>query len=62
MFFQLLTPLTPKSKYHLISPYNITPESHVKVTRVKEMIVKKILLVSTLGSVWRTVWRIHILM
>ena len=62
MFFQLLTPLTPKSKYHLISPYNITPESHVKVTRVKEMIVKQILLVSTLGSVWRTVWRIHILM
>ena len=37
-FFQLLTPLTPKGKYHLISPYNITPESHVKVTRVKEMI------------------------
>ena len=29
--------LTPKSDEHLISPYNITPESHIKVMRIKEM-------------------------
>ena len=28
-------PVTPMSDSHLISPYNITPESHVKVTRIK---------------------------
>ena len=26
------------SDQHLVSPYNVTPESHIKVTRVKEMI------------------------
>ena len=31
-------PLTSKSDWHQISPYNISPESHVKVTRIKEMI------------------------
>ena len=35
-----LNPLTPKSDQHLISPYNITPESHIKVKRIKEMINK----------------------
>ena len=30
--------LIPKSDEHLISPYNITPESHIKVMRIKEMI------------------------
>ena len=30
--------LMPKSDNHLISPYNITPESHINVTRIKEMI------------------------
>ena len=30
--------LPPKSDQHLISPYNITPESHIKVSRIKEMI------------------------
>ena len=30
--------LAPKSDQHLISPYNITPESHIKVMRMKEMI------------------------
>ena len=30
--------LTPKSDKHLISPNNITPELHIKVTRIKEMI------------------------
>ena len=27
-----------KSDKHLISPYNITPELHFKVMRIKEMI------------------------
>ena len=31
-------PLTPKGDQHLISPYNISPESHIKVMRIKEMI------------------------
>ena len=31
-----LNPLTPKSG-HQISPYNITPESNIKVTRTKVM-------------------------
>ena len=51
--------LNPKSDQHLISPYNITPESHMKVTRIKKMITnkkkllisKQIFLVSTSGSV-----------
>ena len=33
--------LTPKSDQHLISPNNITPESHIYVTRRKEMIITK---------------------
>ena len=33
-----LNPLTPKSDSHLVSPYNITPKSHIKVTRIKEII------------------------
>ena len=37
LFFKI-NPLTPKSDHHLISPYNITPESHIKVMRIKEMI------------------------
>ena len=32
-------PLNPKSDKHLISPYNITPGSHIKVMRMKEMII-----------------------
>ena len=34
----LFNHLTPKSDKHLISPYNITPESYIKVARMKEMI------------------------
>ena len=30
--------LTLKSDLHLISPYNITPESYIKVMRITEMI------------------------
>ena len=29
---------TPKSDQHLISPYNITTESHINIMRIKEMI------------------------
>ena len=58
------------SDQHLISPYNITPKSHIKVTRkkgndhqrLKLLIVKKILLVSTSKNVLRTAWRIFLLM
>ena len=64
-----VNPLAPKSDKHLISSYNITPESHSKVMKKKEvitsvrlLIVELILLVSTLGNVKRTVWRICISM
>ena len=48
-------PLTTKSDQHLISPYNITCESHIKVWENKGnghqlkmvLIVKQILLIST---------------
>ena len=33
-----MNPLTPKSDQHLISPYNITLESNIKVMRIEEMI------------------------
>ena len=54
-----IKPLIPESDQHLISPYNITPESNIHVMRIKEMIinwrtswiVKQILPVSTLGHV-----------
>ena len=36
-----VNPLNPKSDQHLISPYNITFESHVKVMRIKEMITNE---------------------
>ena len=32
-----LNPFTPKSDQLQISPFNITPESNIKVTRIKEM-------------------------
>ena len=34
-------PLNPKSDYPLISPYNMTPESLVKVMRIKERITRE---------------------
>ena len=34
----LFNPLIPMSDSHLISPCNVTPESHIKVMRIKEMI------------------------
>ena len=41
MFTSVLNSLNPKSDKHLISPYNITPESHIKVMRITEMITNK---------------------
>ena len=41
MKFIPVNPLTPKSDKYLISPYNITLESHIKVMRRKEMITNK---------------------
>ena len=34
-----LNPLIPESDQHLISPFNITPESNIHVMRIKEMII-----------------------
>ena len=36
--FDPFNSLNPKSDQHPISPYNITPESHIRVRRIKEMI------------------------
>ena len=38
LYNTVVNPFTPKSDWHLISPYNITPESHSMVMRIKEMI------------------------
>ena len=37
------SPLTfkPLSDQHIISPYNITPESHIEVMRIREMITNQ---------------------
>ena len=32
-----INPLTPESDWHLISPYNISPELNIKVTRIREL-------------------------
>ena len=48
IYFNLLN---PKSDQHVISPYNITLISHVKVMRRNLLIGKQILLVSALGNV-----------
>ena len=34
-----LNPFIPESDQHLISPFNITPESNIHVMRIKEMII-----------------------
>ena len=31
-------PFHPKGTLHLISPYKISPESNIKITRIKEMV------------------------
>ena len=58
---KFLHPLTPKTDKDLISPYNTTPESNIKVTRLKEndqqlkkpLIDKEILPVSSFVNVYR---------
>ena len=37
----LCIPVNPKSDKHLISPYKVTPESHIKVMRIKEMVTRE---------------------
>ena len=37
-YCQSISPLITKSDQHLSSPYNKTPESRIKVTRIKEII------------------------
>ena len=34
----VINTLIPESDYHLISPFNIIPESNIEVMRIKEMI------------------------
>ena len=36
-----INPLTPKGDQHLISPCDIKPESHIRVTRIKKMITSQ---------------------
>ena len=63
------SPPSSKTDCHLIFPHNITSELYIKVTRIKGndhqlkklLIVKQILFVTTLGNVWRAVWRICML-
>ena len=54
------------SELYCTVPYNVTPESNIKVIRIKEMITNQRLLnkfsLSAPYTVWRTVWRIYILM
>ena len=63
---QWLSTLIPEGDEHLISFSNITPESHIQVTKIKGdrqlktlLIAKQILLVNTLKNVWTTIWRIR---
>ena len=38
VYCQSISPLITKSDQHLSSPYKKTPESRIKVTRIKEII------------------------
>ena len=44
----MLWTLTLKNDWNLISPYNITSESHIKVMRIKEMITN-----------WKSSWLLN---
>ena len=48
LFDCFVNPLIPESDQHLISPFNITHESNIKVMRIKEMIIN-----------WRTSWLLN---
>ena len=41
LFLLFFNPLNPKSDQHLISPYNITPESQMKVLRKELMVTRE---------------------
>ena len=43
--FACLNPSTPKSDWHLIFPYNVNPESNIKVMIIKEVIILKMVLI-----------------
>ena len=64
----LQPPPSPPGGLLTFSLHNIPPESHIKVTKEMDhqqknlVIVKQVLLVRNLGNVYRTVWRICILM
>ena len=70
--YMCVNPLNPKRDQNLISPYNNTAESFIKIMRIKEMIThryealitKLILLMGTIGYIYiyRAVWRTYILM
>ena len=68
--YNVFTPQTPNSDKHLIFLHNTTSESHIKATRIKEMITNKgnswlnnrFSLSAPYKNVWRRVWRISILM
>ena len=40
-FESVFNPFTPKSDQHLISPYNINPESHITVMRIEKMVTRE---------------------
>ena len=48
LFDCFVNPLILESDQHLISPFNITHESNIKVMRIKEMIIN-----------WRTSWLLN---
>ena len=45
LYDMVINYLTPEGDQRLISPYYITPESHISVTRIKKMITSQ-------GSPW----------
>ena len=66
--YTVINTLIPKSDQHLISPFNIIPESNIMVIRIKEMIInwrtswflnKFDLLASTLANVYNTMENMH---
>ena len=52
----LFNPLTPESDQHLIFLYNITPKSHIKVMRIKEMPLPNLVIWAICGPSMEMVW------
>ena len=53
--------LSPKGDQCLISPYSNIAQSNKKVVRKRKQVSLEILLIITTENVWRTVWRIYML-